>query len=421
MIDRKIAPPFSSSRSLELPTVRKLKISDQFSVHYFDQVKQDLVKIDVVYKAGKWQEPFPGVSHFTSQLLEKGTTSKSSSEIAVIFDQFGAHIEIAPGFDYTTVSLYCLSNKINQVLPLFIEILSTPSFPENELALTKNIFAQNLKVNNEKNSYVSSKLIRKNIFGVAHPYGSSIEESHLDLIHQESIKAFFEKEFIPFQIYITGQLNQNSLDYALTHLKSIYRLDNVTASTPTHMLGSGKQEEYMQKPESIQTSLRLGKRIINRAHKDYPDILLLNHILGGYFGSRLMKNIREEKGLTYGIHSSLNAFLNDCFFIIGADVNKENQEITIKEIRNELKKLRGEKIDLQELEVAKSHFLGSIQLDMANPFSVIEKIKNVNLNFLNAHYYNQLFNRISKVTNEELIHTAEQYFTDDDLFIVKVG
>src|SRR6478609_2596525 len=191
MLDRTVAPLFSTSRSIELPSVKKLTVSDHFNTYYFDQVKQALTKIDVVYKAGKWQESIPGIAHFTAQLIEKGTAGKNSHEIAEIFDQYGAHVEIAPGFDYTTVSLYCLSNKIKDVLPLFLEILLTPSFPKEELDLYKSIFAQNLKINNEKNSHVASKLIRKNIFGESHPYGSSIEESALGKINQDTLKNFF--------------------------------------------------------------------------------------------------------------------------------------------------------------------------------------------------------------------------------------
>ena len=420
MLDRTVAPLFSTSRSIELPSVKKLTVSNHFNTYYFDQVKQALIKIDVVYKAGKWQETFAGVAHFTAQLIEKGTTGKKSHEIAGVFDQYGSHVEITPGFDYTTISLYCLSNKIREVLPLFLEILSTPSFPKDELELAKSIFAQNLKINNEKNSFVASKLIRKNIFGESHPYGSSVEEKTLQKINQNTLKDFFAERFDPFEIYITGRSENTELDFIIDQLKKLSSIKSVTKPAQ-HSLSIGPKEEYLQKDESVQTSLRLGKRSINRNHQDYFDLLFLNHILGGYFGSRLMKNIREEKGLTYGINSSVNTFLNDSFFVIGADVNKENQEITIQEIRNELQSLREVKINDQELEIAKSHFLGSLQIDMANPFSVMDKIKNVNLNGLKPTYYNDLFSRVSSLTSDHLITTAQTYLSDSDLFIVKVG
>jgi zinc protease len=420
MLDRKLAPAFSQSHSIILPEAKRISISKNIDALYFDQVRQALVKIDIVYKAGKWHENQVGVSHFTSQMLEKGTANKSSSEIAEIFDRYGAQVEIAPGFDYVTVSLYSLSNKIRQVLPLFIEILEAPSFPSEELDLLKSIFSENLKVNNEKNSYVASKVIRKNIFGADHSYGSSIEESHLEEINSASIKEFFKSNFSPHELYITGQLDASSLEYVVETLKGISSVGK-SLELKNHKVISTLKDEYIEKKESIQTSIRLGKRTINKTHKDYFNLLLLNHVFGGYFGSRLMKNIREEKGLSYGISSSVNTFLHDSFFVIGADVNKINLDLTITEIQNELKKLRTEMIPEQELEIAKNHLLGSIQLDMANPFSVIEKIKNIRLNQLDINHYTILFKKVSESSSLDLLKTAQTYFLEEELFSVKVG
>jgi zinc protease len=420
MLDRKLAPPFFHSHSIELPRVKKINISEGVEAICFDQVKQALIKIDVVYKAGKWFENHVGISHFTAHMLEKGTSSKNSREIADIFERFGAQIEIAPGFDYVTVSLYSLSNKLREVFPLFIEILQSPVFPAEELALLKSIFAQNLKVNNEKNSFVASKIIRKNIFGESHSYGKSIEETHLEKINTANVKEFFATYFSPYEVYITGQLESSSLNYITDYIKQIVN-ERKYLKKEDQKVTSALKDEYIEKKDSIQTSIRLGKRTINKCHEDYFNLLLLNHILGGYFGSRLMKNIREEKGLSYGIYSSLNTFLNDSFLVIGADVNKINQELTISEIRNELAKLRSEAILSQELEVAKNHLLGSIQLDIANPFSVIEKIKNIRLNQLQENHYSTLFNSVSKSSSSDLLEIAQKYFLQEELFIVRVG
>jgi zinc protease len=420
MLDRTLAPPFSHSYSIDLPQAKKISVSKDVNAIYFDQVRQALVKIDIVYKAGKWYENQVGLSHFTSQMLEKGTNNKTSSEIAETFDRYGAQVEIAPGFDYTTISLYSLSNKIKQVLPLFIEILQSPSFPSEELDLLKSIFSENLKVNNEKNSYVASKVIRKNIFGESHSYGSSIEEVHLDKIDEASIKEFFQNNFSPQEIFITGQLDASNLDYVINSLRSI-SFEKKSSSFKNDKISPAIKDEYIEKKESIQTSIRLGKRTINKTHEDYFDLLLLNHLLGGFFGSRLMKNIREEKGLSYGISSSVNTFLHDSFFVIGADVNKINLDLTITEIHNEVRKLRTELIPHQELEVAKSHLLGSIQLDIANPFSVIEKIKNIRLNQLDTNHYTTLFKRVSESSPTILLKTAQKHFLEEELFSVKVG
>src|SRR5258706_14358822 len=154
---------------------------------------------------------------------------------------------------------------------------------------------------------------------------------------------------------------------------------------------------------------------------DYFDLQIDIHLLGGFFGSRLMKNIREEKGLTYGIYSSLNTFVQDGFFVIGADVNKVNVQFAVKEIRSEVHKLREHPVEEQELRLAKNHFIGSLQADMANLFSVIEKIKNIHLHHLPPGYYQDLFNRVDQVGPEDILRIAAKYFQDDTLFEVAVG
>jgi predicted Zn-dependent peptidase len=165
----------------------------------------------------------------------------------------------------------------------------------------------------------------------------------------------------------------------------------------------------------------MGVRTINRNHDNYFALLLLNHILGGYFGSRLMKNIREEKGLTYGIYSSLSPFRHDCAFTIGADVDKANVDLTIKEIKKEIEVLKSHQISENELDVAKNHLLGGIQLEMANPFSTFDKVKNIRLNRLGKEYYNNLFIEVKSIDAVKLQHIARTYLNSEKLAVVAVG
>jgi predicted Zn-dependent peptidase len=183
----------------------------------------------------------------------------------------------------------------------------------------------------------------------------------------------------------------------------------------------GVRDETINKEESVQSSLRLGLRMVKKSHPDFPHMLLLNHILGGYFGSRLMKNLREEKGLTYGIHSSLNALQRDGFFMIGADVNKENKELAFQEINREMMRLREERIGEEELTIAGNHFLGALQLEVANPFSATEKVKNIYLNQLPADYYQIIFDKVSTATPDELVEIAANHFAVENLYKVSVG
>ena len=419
MLDRKTPPPSSRFDTILLPTPQEFRISNHLKIYFIDGVQQPIVKIDVLFKAGKWFEPKNGVSNLTASMLEKGTATKSSSQIANIFDQCGAFLEISPGFDFVSISLYSLTKKLDDALSLFIEILQSSVFAEQEFKQLTDIQLQNIKVNNEKNSYVASKLVRKSVFGTDHPYGNSMEEPDVKSIIQKDLIGFYQSRFAPFEVYVIGRIDsdtQNKIQNKFSEFTSQNKNEVIPHESSYH-----PSVQKVERENSIQTSIRLGKKTVLRSHSDYPQIIFLNHILGGYFGSRLMKNIREEKGLTYGIHSSVNPLLHDSFFSVSADVNKKDQDLAIQEIKNEIIELQTKAISSEELEISKNHFLGSLQLDMANPFSVAEKIKNIKLHQLPVTYYQNLFSKISSLQKDDLLSTAQEYFNTEDLSIITVG
>lgn len=408
MLDRKTAPGHTAINSFTLPSPEIYELSNGTPLIMLRGVSQLIIKIELVFKAGKWFESKKGVSYFTTQMLEKGTSYKNSFEIADFLDRHGASVEVSPGLDFVSVSLFSLTKNINRVLPLFLELVTSSVFPEEELILQKEIFNQTLRINNEKTSYVASKLIRQHLFGNIHPYGMSIEENDVNQLNRHDLDNFFHQHFTLTKAFVVGAIDEDLLNLLITQL-SFIPSSSVKQDSPQFSVSPNESSEYIEKVNSIQSSLRLGKRIINRNHQDYPALVLLNHIFGGYFGSRLMKNIREEKGLTYGIYSSINNLRHDAFFVIAADVNRINKDIAINEIKNELSLLCKNLIGIQELLTAKNHLLGSLQLEIANPFSVIEKIKTIHLYELDGGYYNNLFLDILELSEFTLHEVANQH------------
>ncbi|MBS1557563.1 MAG: insulinase family protein [Bacteroidetes bacterium] len=404
MINRAVAPPFSEDFSFHLPAADVLTLPNGVDF-IFLPIQQDVVKLEVIFRAGKWVEPKKGISHFTSILLDKGTTTKSAQEIAEYFDYYGASVEVAPGNDFVSVSLYALSKNIDDVFPLFSEILSTPSFPEEELKLSQEIVIQELKINNQKNSFVASRLIRKNVFGDQHPYGISLNETDVTSLSVDDLQLFHHSFFYPFQVYLIGHVSTEKLHHLTDYFSALQTGAYSENQAEPHPL-----DLHFHQPVSgsLQTSIRMGKTTLNRSAAEYPPLLLLNHVLGGYFGSRLMKNIREEKGLTYGIHSGVHSFKNNSLFSIGADVNTPNLSVATREIQKEIDRLKEEPLSQAELTVCKNHFLGSLQLEAANPFSMMEKIKTIYLHQLNPSFYDTLFQAIQHTSANDLRHCAEK-------------
>ncbi|HCW08508.1 MAG TPA: hypothetical protein DGG95_14210 [Cytophagales bacterium] len=418
MLDRSSPPSFLKEFSFKLPAPDIIEINDHLDFVLLKNLEQNVFKLEVVFASGKWFEPKPGVSYFTAEMLDKGTKTKTSLEIAKTLEYYGAQIEISSGVDFLSASVYGLKKFLKETVNIFYEIITDPIFAEDELASLKKIYIQNLRVNKEKNSYVASQLIRKNIFGSTHPYGNSIEESDVLNLTSVDLVNYFTAHFFLQEIYFIGNLAPQEVLWLTNEFKAYKNLPNLNQN---HQITKGVPSEHIQKEGSLQTSIRMGKQIVNRDHKDFPSVLLANHILGGFFGSRLMKNIREDKGMTYGIYSSINPFKKDALLTIATDVNNQNLDLAVMEIKSEIKILQNELMGTNELTLAKNHFLGSLVSEVSNPFLCLAKFKTQRLNSLPKNYYEVLFNSINACNAEQVQYSSQQYFATDELSLVSVG
>jgi zinc protease len=419
MLDRTIAPPFNRSTSFDLIQPQKKILKGGAESYFILGGTQEVSKIEIVFPAGRWVEEVWGVSYFAANLLSKGTKKKASFEIAHLLDLYGAHLEINPGLDNVSVSLYILNKKFEPAILLLLELITESVFPEEELDLLKSIYLQNLKVNYEKTSFHASRLVRKNLFEETHPYGKELDETDVEQLNRDGLVKHYSAFFKNGTILVSGRVsdkNQNLIGDVFSSLGH-----NAIAQNNFSNQDREYSREVMNKEGSVQASLRLAKRSVSKTHPDYIDALFLNHILGGYFGSRLMKNIREDKGLSYGISSSLHTLKNDSYLVIGADVNRENLDLTFDEIAKEIKRLRTEKITEEELDIARNHFIGGLQLEITTSFAHADKIKSIVLYNLSQNHYQKMIARVDAITSDDLIRVANQYFSEDSFIQIAVG
>lgn len=420
MLDRTMAPPFNRSTAFELIHPEKIISAHGAEVYYILGGTQDVCKIELLFPAGRWFEKIAGASYFSAQLLSKGTKTKGSFEIAERFDQLGAHLEISPGMDVVSISLYMMNKHLEDSLSLLIELLTASIFPDKELEQLKSIYLQNMRVNREKTSFQASTLIRKHIFGETHPYGRELADEEVVGLQQQQLVDHYHSFFRSVAVLVSGNVTEH-------HQKVIHEMFAPFSYYPMEMAPDASVfnrapfRQLEEKAGSVQSSIRMGKVSVSRSHPDYADVLFLNHILGGYFGSRLMKNIREDKGLSYGISSTLHTMTMGSDLVIGADVNRENLLMTFDEIHKELHRLRAEHISAAELETARNHFIGSLQLEITTSFAHADKIKNILLFNLPQNFYQHLISRVDQITAEDLLRVAEDYFKEDSFMEVAVG
>lgn len=419
MLDRTVRPAFQKSNSFDLIQPETTVLKNGVPLIVVRGGDQEVTKIEFVFDAGKWDESNPGVSYFTAHLLQKGTGTRSSYQISNEAEQRGIHFEVSPGHDFTSVALFGLTKNIGEIFELTREIITAPVFPQHELDQTRAIYTQSLKINLEKTSYLASLELRKKLFGNNHPYGRDAGPDEVALIQRDWLLDFHRKRFGNFRIICAGKIS----DALLKSLVSFFESVEINPGPPTRWPETETiiSSNHTAKESSVQSSLRLGRRAVSRLDRDYPALLLLNHIFGGYFGSRLMKNIREEKGLTYGISSSVAALMRASYITVGTDVNKENREVAMQEIKNEMSALCDHLIGATELEIARNHFIGSLQSEITTPFAHADKIKNLMLFSLPADYYQQLIYKIDALTAGDLQRAATTYLNPQTFTTVTVG
>jgi predicted Zn-dependent peptidase len=415
MPDRSSPPPFVYNNKVSLLPAKR--VGDAAGrVFLVAGGTQDVVRIEWVLPAGRWYEPSNGVAFFSAALLNKGTPKRTARQIAEALDSKGAHLEVHAGSDFTSVSLITLTRFLRDALEVVGDMLQHSVFPDDELRLARDNFLQTYLINLEKTSYLASAAIRKAVFGSSHPYGRELDPTSADTVTSTQLSKFFHLRRSPILTLVSGRVNEDDLGV----------LDKMTwagrSDQPEHALAAGGATQlHIPKSGSVQSSVRLGKVGLDRRHTDYAEYNLLIHLLGGYFGSRLMKNLREEKGLTYGIYASLQPHRHAAMLTIGADVNAENRTLVIDEIRKEIDRLRTEPMGIAEIETGRNHLVGSLQSELTTPFAHADRHRMLVLNDLPGSFFQDMVYTMERTSPARLQELAGRYLHEDSFSIVTAG
>lgn len=423
MLDRTVTPDFQTIKEINIPNVQVITLSNGIPLYIVNVGEQPVIKIEFSYEAGNWQEPQNGVSSFTSKMISEGTSKHSASEISEYFDKFGSFIESGQGLDRANFVVYGLKKHLPSLLPMVQELLNDAIFPAKELEILKNIQLQTLQVNAEKTAFIANKTFRKKVFGDIHPYGNSISEEAIKGINQADIIDFYHNYWQgkPCKIYLSGNIGEAEIKL----IEQYFGSEKITPSfdnkifTDTVLLKG--ENILIEKEGAMQSSIRMGKQLMTRKHPDFFTMMLLNEVLGGYFGSRLMKNIREEKGLTYGISSNLALFGQAGYFVIGTDVKREFTQQTIDEIHKEIRILQTELVTENELETVKNYMVGSFAGSLNTPFDIMDRYKVIFSENLPLDFYNNYIFKIQQISDVMLLEAAHKYLAIDSLFEIVVG
>ena len=423
-LDRKTAPDFKTIDKIHIQHAVENTLDNGIKVYTIDSGSQELTKLEFVFKAGMYYQRQPLLASAANNLLETGTKNYTANELSDNIDFFGSFFECSVEQDYASLALFSLNKYLDKSLHYVEDIIKNPTFPKDEFDIYVSNKKQKHLVNSEKVNVLARRRFSELIFGEQHPYGVTVKDEDFDKITLESVITFY-KTFYHSQnctIIASGKLSKE----IIKTLNRFFGEENwghiQPIPFPQVAFDTTKQQKhFIEKQDAIQSAVRVGRLLFNKRNPDYFKFQVLNTILGGYFGSRLMANIREDKGYTYGIGSGLASLVNGGFFYISTEVGTDVTNDTLKEIYKEIKLLREELVDADELETVRNYVLGQFLRSVDGPYSLADKFKAIWEYGLDYDYFEKYFEAVKTITPEEIKTLANTYLQEKDLIELVVG
>jgi len=424
MINRKKAPPIVDATDfhLNLQPYEKYALDNGVEVYAVNAGKQEVMMVEWVFFSGNSFEEKNLVASVTNGLLKNGTSSKTAFQINEHFEYYGSHLNRACYNETATLTLHCLDKHIGELLPVIRELITDSVFPEEELDILKQNMKQRLSVNLKKSDFVAGRLIDAYIFGENHPYGTYSRHEDFDALKREELQAFYHKYYRDGRciIFTAGKLPPGLPQLLNRYFGDLSLSKPSPAEVPLHPVQpaakTGTQLRIINDKEGVQGAIRIGRDFPNRHHPDFMKMQVLNNLFGGFFGSRLMTNIREDKGYTYGIYSYLQNHIQQCALIISTEAGRDVCDPAIKEVYYEMNKLREELVDEEELSLVRNYMIGTILADLDGPFHILARWKNIVLNQLDEDYFKRSVHVLKTTSAEELIELAKKYFIQETFY-----
>ncbi len=425
VLDRTMPPAIHDAVEFEykLPPVNEEKLDNGLPLYWVNAGVQDVAQIDWVFPAGLWYESRQSVAHATAGILKNGTSKHTAAEIHEALEFYGAQLKVGAGNDFATVTLYSLTKHLPSLLPMVLEILTEASFPEHEVELHKRNAVQRLLVNLRQCDFVANQRIDATLFGEGHPYGRFTRQENIEAITREDLLAHFKKyyDLSNVKMFMAGKVGKNEVKI----LNEIFGGITVSPKTFESTLfpvppAADRIQRISNDANGVQGAIRIGRLFPNRHHPDYTPSVVLNTLFGGYFGSRLMSNIREDKGYTYGIHSSLAPEVHAGSLIIQTETGRDVAELAVKEIYKEMELLCNEPADDEELLLVKNYLLGGILGDLDGPFSILQRWRTLILHGFTEAQFNKNIQIYKTITPKEVQALAQKYLVAGDFYEIVV-
>ena len=418
MIERKIAPEIKQIEKINFISPDKFLLSENASFFWMKEVPNDTARLDFTFDAGTIRDSNL-ISSLVAGLLFSGTAKKSSTEIHNELDYLGAFFDVGLSHESVMVSFYALNKNMLAVFKIFEDAIENVIFQQNEIDELIRERKQKLQVNLEKVGFLAQREFQKNLFEGT-DYARQIQLQDYDAAKRTEILEFHDKNYKKGlrKVVLVGNLDKSDVNLIIENSKKWAQTNSqVFESNFKNKIGVST----IEKKDAVQSAIRIGKTLFNKNHQDFIGISILNTILGDYFGSRLMKNIREDKGYTYGISSMEVELARSGYFLIGTEVGTNQKDLAIAEIKYEIERLQNELIPNVELDLVRNYLLGQLLKGADGPYAMSDLFLSVDTYNLDFTFYDEYIDKIQNIEPKELQELAIKYLNWDTMSIVTAG
>ena len=425
-MDRKTMPGIRTVSRLDLVQPVPAQLSNGIPVVIIPAGTEPVCRVDLVFEAGSRNQDLIFQSSLTNQMIPEGTPSMKGGTIAEEFEFYGSYFNVSADRDEAEVTVHSLEKHLESVLSLMSHVVREPSFPDEELGIIKANRVESMKVDDQRVESLARKQFNRLIFGNLHPYGVVGETADIPAVEARHLAAYHARWYNPAhcRIMITGPNPDQYLPLVNRYFGDGWPArEGASAVSPDlpPLETSSLKKTILPKMDAVQTAIRIGRPLFSRLHPDHMGLTIVNTILGGYFGSRLMSNIREEKGYTYGISSHLPTLRDSGYFVIGSTVGAEVWEETVKECFIEINRLCNDRVQPDELELVRNYLTGMIQRSLDGPFLIADQLRSLWTHNLGLGYLSAFMEKIGSITPDEIRDLAAKYLDPDQMTVVAAG
>lgn len=411
MLDRITPPPVHTMGHISLPLPECDTLSNGIRLHSIKGGSQEVVQFSLLWQGGCLEAPHPMVATLMAAMMSQGTASHSGNEISELLDFHGAMLRISASQHVTSLQLTALNSMLSDVMPTVREVICEPSFPRAAFDALHEIEVNNFLLSQSKVSVLSSQALSQLIKGPSHPESVVPSLEQVRAISLDQVKDFYRHIVTAdgCEAYLGGNFSDVIYSEVRRMLESLPVRSQAMKKHIVPFSPEPPATVVVEKPGAVQAALEIGIPSIPRSHPDYIPLRLSVMALGGYFGSRLMKNIREDKGYTYGIVSYLLGNQEGSYISVMAQTDASYVDAVIEEVRNEMNRLACEPLPDDEMMRLRQYASSTLLETLDSPFAIIDHYKVIESVGLPEGYFDNQVHWVRTITPEIIMEMARKY------------